>query len=75
MSRNLPLPFFPVPPSEYSQQYMAELSRAFSVALEQMQNPGEGRNTTLVLTNLPTSASGLESGSVWNDSGTLKIVP
>jgi hypothetical protein len=75
MSRNLTLPFFPVPPSEYSQQYMAELARAFSVALQQMQNPGEGRNTTLVLTNLPTSASGLESGSVWNDSGTLKIVP
>ena len=29
---------------------------------------------TLKLTNLPTSASGLASGSVWNDSGTLKIV-
>lgn len=29
---------------------------------------------TLKLTDLPTSASGLDSGSVWNDSGTLKIV-
>ena len=29
---------------------------------------------TLKLTDLPTSASGLASGSVWNDSGTLKIV-
>jgi hypothetical protein len=53
---------------------MAELTRAFSLALELVQNPGEGRNTTLVLTNLPTSSTGLESGSVWNDSGTLKIV-
>ena len=30
--------------------------------------------STLKLTDLPTSASGLDSGSVWNDSGTLKIV-
>jgi len=30
--------------------------------------------STLKLTDLPTSASGLASGSVWNDSGTLKIV-
>lgn len=74
MSRNLPLPFFPVPPSEYSQQYMAELTRAFSVALEQIQNPGEGRNTKLVLTDLPTSSTGLEAGSLWNDAGTIKIV-
>ena len=75
MPSKLPLPYFPVPPNEYSQQYMAELTRAFSVALQQIQNPGDGRNTTLVLTELPTSAAGLESGSVWNDSGTLKIVP
>ena len=29
---------------------------------------------TLKLTDLPTSASGLASGTVWSDSGTLKIV-
>ena len=29
---------------------------------------------TLKLTSLPTSASGLASGTVWSDSGTLKIV-
>ena len=29
---------------------------------------------TLKLTDLPTSASGLASGTVWNDGGTLKIV-
>jgi len=29
---------------------------------------------TLKITNIPTSASGLASGTVWNDSGTLKIV-
>ena len=29
---------------------------------------------TLVLTNLPTSGAQLETGSVYNDNGTLKIV-
>jgi hypothetical protein len=68
------LPFFPVPPQVYDQRYFSELIRAFSVYVAQQNNPGEGRNTTLVLTNLPTSASGLEVGSVYNDSGTLKVV-
>ena len=66
------LPFFPVPPQDYDQRYFSELIRAFSVYVAQQNNPGEGRNTTLVLTNLPTSASGLEVGSVYNDSGTFR---
>jgi hypothetical protein len=38
-------------------------------------NPlGLAADKILSLTNLPTSASGLASGRVWNDSGTLKIV-
>ena len=28
----------------------------------------------LILANIPTSASGLSSGTVWSDGGTLKIV-
>ena len=30
--------------------------------------------TKVVLKDLPTSATGLEQGQVWNDSGTLKII-
>jgi hypothetical protein len=33
-----------------------------------------GAGARLTITGLPTSASGLTSGMVWNDSGTLKIV-
>lgn len=73
MSRNLVLPFFPVPPSEYDRQYIAEVVRAFSVYLEQMQNPGEGRNTFLVLTNLQTDDSGLENGALFQQEGFVKI--
>lgn len=37
---------------------------------------GEGRATfrALNFNNLPTTASGLLSGDLWNDNGTLKIV-
>jgi hypothetical protein len=73
MSRNLVLPFFPIPPSEYDRQYLAEVVRSFSVYLEQMQNPGEGRNTALVLTNLQTDDSGLENGALFQQAGFVKI--
>ncbi len=73
MSRNLVLPFFPVAPQQYEQQYFAEVVRAFSVYLEQMQNPGEGRNTRLVLTNLQTDDSGLEIGALFEQDGFVKI--
>ena len=65
MSRNLVLPFFPVPPEQYDQQYMTEVMRAFSIYLTQMQNPGEGRHTELVLTNVQTDDQGLETGALF----------
>ena len=73
MSRNLVRPFFPIPPSEYRQGYFNEVIRAFSVFLDQSQNPGEGRNTTLVLTALPNSDQGLETGSLFQRDGFVKI--
>tara|TARA_R110001599_G_scaffold116601_1_gene284384 strand:- start:108 stop:419 length:312 start_codon:yes stop_codon:yes gene_type:complete len=65
MSRNLVLPFFPVPPEEYSQEYMAEVMRSFASYLTQIQNPGEGRHTTLTLTNLQTDDQGLPIGELF----------
>ena len=73
MSRNLVLPYFPVAPQQYDQPYFAEVVRAFSVYLEQMQNPGEGRNTFMVLTNLQTDDSGLETGALFQQDGFVKI--
>lgn len=34
-----------------------------------------GTNTWITVTTLPTSATGLPSGTLWNDSGTLKVAP
>lgn len=73
MSRNLVRPYFPIPPNEYNQPYFAEIIRAFSVYLEQQQNPGEGRNTFLVLTNLQNNDFGLETGALFEVDGFVKI--
>lgn len=73
MSRNLVRPFFPIPPNEYNQPYFAEVIRAFSVYLEQQQNPGEGRNTFLVLTSLQNNDFGLETGALFEVDGFVKI--
>ena len=73
MTRNLNLPFFPVPPNEYNQQYFDTLIRNFAVDLDQIQQPGEGRSTQLVLTNLQTNDLGLEVGALFNWDGYVKI--
>ena len=66
-------PRLPEPPIEYTQQYMADLVRSLQVFIEQERNPVELRGTKLTLTDLPTSATGLETGSLYNDSGTIKV--
>ena len=69
----LPAPRLPEAPAEYNQQYMADLVRALETFIAQERNPGQMRGTKITLTDLPTSATGLESGALWNDSGTIKI--
>ena len=53
---------------------MSDLIRSLELFISQERNPGELRGTKITLTNLPTSATGLESGALYNDSGTVKIV-
>ena len=73
MSRNLILPFLPVPPNEYQQQYFAEVVRAISVYMQNERNPGEGRHTAMVLTNLQSNDQGLETGALFEHDGFVKI--
>jgi len=73
MARNLNLPFLPVPPEEYDQSYLAEIVRALSVYMQNERNPGEGRNTFTVFTDLQTNDVGLETGAVFNHGGYLKV--
>jgi len=73
MSRNLVRPYFPIPPSNYDQAYFAEIIRSFSTYIQQQQNPGEGRNTFIVLTNLQENDAGLETGALFQQDGFVKI--
>ena len=82
MPTNASPPFFPTPPDQYNRQYMAQLVRAFSVFVQQANNPGDAIFTTLRLTALPVYANnaaalagGLIDGDVYKTStGELRIV-
>jgi hypothetical protein len=74
MSRELVPPQFSVPPEEYDRRYFDDMVRSLSQLVIQLNNPGEMRGTKITLTDLPTSASGLETGALFNDNGTVKIV-
>lgn len=67
-------PRLPTPGLEVDSQYINDLVRALEVFINQQQTPGELRATKMTLTDLPTSATGLETGALYNDSGTVKIV-
>ena len=73
-SRALPPPRLPEAPQEYTRAYMEDLVRALDSYIQQERNPGDMRGTKLTLTALPTSATGLETGALYNDAGTVKIV-
>ena len=68
-------PRLPEAPAEYSVQYMSDLIRTLEVFIQQERTAGELRATKITLTDLPTSATGLESGALYNDSGTVKVAP
>lgn len=51
---------------------LSDGSQAVSVLIDALAS--DTGITKIVLKNLPTSATGLEQGQVWNDAGTLKIV-
>lgn len=72
-SNQIAPPRLPEPPIEYTQQYMADLIRSLQTFIEQERNPGEMRGTKITLTDLPTSATGLETGALYNDAGTVKV--
>ena len=67
------IPFFPAPPTDYTRQYMDEVVRAFSLYVNSVNVPGEGRNTFTVFTNLQTDDFNLETGGIFNHGGDVNI--
>lgn len=64
----------PEPPKEYDPVWLQHFVKTLDSYFEILNNAGAIRATTITLTDLPTSATGLESGALWNDAGTVKIV-
>lgn len=73
MSRNLVPPRLPQPNGEVSVRYMNDLIASLDFFIQQQQNPGEGRNTKLVFTALPTSDVGLEQGTLYRIGNDVKV--
>ena len=62
-----------MPPDQYNRQYMAQVVRAFSVFVQQVNNPGDAVYSNLRLTNLPTNDQGLQTGALFQHDGFVKI--
>ena len=72
--RELVPPVLSNAPEEYSAAYVSDLARALTLLIDQVNTEGQLRASTAVLTALPTSATGLEVGTVYRDGTPLKVV-
>jgi len=76
------IPFFATAPPEYSQDYTAQITRAFSLYTQQRQNPGPIRANSLNLSGLgvyANNSAAIAGGLVADDvyktaTGELRIV-
>ena len=73
MSRGLVQPLFPNAPPEYDSAYMAEVVRAFSIFLQQVNNPGPWQASALTLPNLQTDNFNLPVGGIFQHGDELRI--
>tara|TARA_R110002012_G_scaffold69741_2_gene180223 strand:+ start:279 stop:575 length:297 start_codon:yes stop_codon:yes gene_type:complete len=73
MSRSLVPPRLPQPNGQLSIEYMYDLVSTLDFFIQQQRSPGEGRNTKIVFTELPTSDVGLEQGTLYRIGNDVKV--
>ena len=73
MSRDLVYPLFPNAPQEYDAIFMSEVVRAFSVFIQQVNNPGPWQASSLTLPELQTDNYNLPIGGVFQYGDELRI--
>ena len=66
-------PRLPQPNGELNIEYMYDLVSTLDLFIQQQNTPGEGRNTKLVITALPTSDVGLEAGTLYRIGNDVKV--
>jgi len=73
MDVRLVFPTLPKPPREYEQRYFEDLTRSLYGLMTVLRTSGEGRQTTIVLTDLVNNDVGLEPGTVFEVGGRLYV--
>ena len=73
MDVRLVLPTFSAPPPEYDQRHIQDLVRSLDALVRVIKAPGEGRQTTIVLTGLQQNDYGLEPGTIFEVRGALRV--
>ena len=67
-------PIFAPPPQEYDAEYIANIINELEIFIRKLNTNGSVTAKTVQITDLPTSSAGLPSGTLWNDTGTVKVV-
>jgi hypothetical protein len=67
-------PIFTPAPQEYDQEYLNSLVDELEMFIKRLNTIGSVTAKTIKITDLPTSSAGLPIGTLWNDSGTVKVV-
>lgn len=73
MDRRLIFPQFEIAPADYRKKYFDNMVNMLNVLMNTLRSPGEGRQSTLVLTNLSNNDVGLEPGSLFEVDGVVYI--
>ena len=73
MDRRLVFPSFSAPPQEYTQGYFADLARQLNILTTALRSAGEGRQSILVITNMPSLDYGIEAGTLFETGGIVRI--
>jgi hypothetical protein len=73
MDVRLVFPRFTNAPAEYDRKYFADLVRSLDSLVTVLQAAGEGRQTTIVLTNLANNDYNLEPGTIFEVDGALRV--
>lgn len=66
---------FQIPPEEYDPEYFRQLLKELENFITSVNNGGDIQATSIRVTRMPTSTTGQRSGTLWNDTGTVKVVP
>ena len=64
----------PPPRDEMTLEYLTDLVLVLQQFIDEERSTRALRGTTLTLTQIPTASTGLESGALFSDSGTVKVV-